>query len=50
MTIPMLEKLRILKFILNSRQTMGAKVRSQEGNSPDYLLRSLNYFKVIKRV
>lgn len=35
-------KLRIANFFF-SRQTLDAKVQSQEGNSPDYLLRPLNF-------
>lgn len=34
-----LKKLRILAVTNNVSQTLGAKVRRQEGNSPDYMLR-----------
>jgi len=34
-----LKKLRILIVSDNVSQTLGAKVRRQEGNSPDYMLR-----------
>ena len=32
----------------SSKQTMGAKIHSQEGYSPDYLLRSLKTIKCKK--
>ena len=32
------------------RQAIGAKVYSQEGNSPDHPLRSLNNYWVVKEV
>jgi len=34
----------------NSSRTLDAKVYSQEGNSPDYFLRSLKYLLVIQWV
>ena len=40
MTLLIFEKLRILSIFLWS-QTIGAKVYSQEGNSPDYTIRAL---------
>ena len=33
-----------------SSQTIGAKISSREGNSPDYMLRSLNNYLVVKEV
>ena len=41
--LPTLGKLRIQVSTNLDRQTLGAKVQSQEVNSPDRLLRSLNY-------
>lgn len=46
-TLLILEKLRILPAS-NSRQTVGAKVYGQEGNSPDCVLRSLKIRKWVK--
>lgn len=40
MILLIFEKLRIL-FIFLWSQTIGAKVYSQEGNSPDYTIRAL---------
>jgi len=37
-------KLKIL-IIFYNKQTVGAKIHSQEGKSPDYKLRSLNIIK-----
>jgi hypothetical protein len=38
------------KIITYNKQTLGDKILCQEGNSPDYLLRSLNFFLVRKEV
>jgi len=42
-----LTKLEIL-IIIKSKQTLGAKVQSQEGNSPDRKLRSEIFYLVNK--
>jgi len=36
-------RLNPINSIINSSRTLDAKVFSQEGNSPDYYLRSLKY-------
>lgn len=42
-------KLRIaLNFFYKARQTAGAKVRSQKGNSPEYQLKSIKIIKCMK--
>jgi len=41
-------KLRIQNEKILSRQTVSAKIHSQKGNSPDYLLRSLKIIKCEK--
>ena len=42
-TLPNPTKLRIPVNLKYGRQTTGAKIRGQEGNSPDRRLRSQNY-------
>ena len=42
-------KLRMPEKILAGSQTVGAKLHSQKGNSPDLHLRSLNQAKCFKR-
>jgi len=45
-----LRKLRIQKYLKYNKQTLGDKILCQEGNSPYYLLRPLNFFLVRKEV
>ena len=47
--LPIPRKLRI-PFFEDSRQTLGAKVQSRKGKSPDRTLRSLNTYLVLKDV
>jgi len=35
---------------INSKQRVGEKVHSQEGNSPDYKLRSITFSKLKRRI
>ena len=41
-------KLRIALNFYKARQTAGAKVRSQKGNSPEYQLKSIKIIKCMK--
>ena len=41
-------KLRIILNFYKARQTAGAKVRSQKGNSPEYQLKSIKIIKCMK--
>jgi len=43
-------ELESINSTVNNSRTLDAKVYSQEGNSPDYFLRSLKYLLVIQWV